>query len=104
MDKVRKKIVEELREKIQEKYPVREIRVFGSSARGEAKKGSDIDVWVYLVELNRKIEEELFDIAYDMELKHDCLIDLIAVSEQDLEGKIGTTPIQRTILSEGVII
>jgi hypothetical protein len=39
-----------------------------------------------------------------MELKHDCLIDLMAVSEQDLEGKIGTTPIQQTIFSEGVII
>lgn len=104
MDKIRKKIVNELREKIQLKYPVREFRVFGSSARGEAKKGSDIDVWVCLDELNRKIEEELFDIAYDIELKHDCLIDLIAVSEKDLNGKIGTTPIQRTIISEGIII
>ncbi len=104
MDKERKKIVEELREKIQEKYPILEFRVFGSSARGEAKKGSDIDVWVCLVKLNREIEEALFDIAYDMELKHDCLIDLIAVSEQDLKGKIGTTPIQQTIFSEGVII
>ena len=104
MDKDRIIIVEELRDKIQKKYPVREIRVFGSSARDEAKKGSDIDVWVYLGELNRQIEEDLYDIAYDMELKHDCLIDLMAVSEQDLKGKIGTTPIQQTIFSEGVII
>lgn len=104
MDDDRKKIVEELAKKIEEKYPIQEIRVFGSSARGENKKESDIDVWVCLVELNREIEEELYDIAYDVELKHDCLIDLIAVSEHDLNGKIGIAPIQRNILSEGIVI
>jgi len=59
---------------------------------------------VCLAKLNREIEEGLFDIAYDLELKYDCLIDLIAVSEQDLEGKIGIAPIQRSILSEGVAL
>jgi len=104
MDRDRKKIVEELRERIADQYPIREIRVFGSSARGDTKKESDIDVWVCLPKLNREIEERLFDIAYDVELKYDCLIDLIAVSEQDLDGKIGTAPIQKNILSEGVAI
>jgi predicted nucleotidyltransferase len=104
MDREREKIVEELRERIADRYPVREIRVFGSSARGDTREGSDIDVWVCLNELNREIEEALFDIAYDMELKYDCLIDLIAVSEQDLNGKIGISPIQKNILSEGIAI
>ena len=104
MDQYRKKIVEELRERIAERYPIREIRVFGSSVRGGAGKMSDIDVWVCLAALNREIEEALFDIAYDMELKHDCLIDLIAVSEKDLTGKIGISPIHKNILSEGIAI
>ena len=104
MDRNTKKIVEELRERIADQYLIREMRVFGSSARGDTRKESDIDVWVCLAELNRKIEEGLFDIAYDVELKYDCLIDLIAVSEQDLDGKIGIAPIQRNILSEGVAI
>jgi predicted nucleotidyltransferase len=104
MDRERKKIVKELRERIADQFPVREIRVFGSSARGDNKKESDIDVWVCLAELNRETEEALFDIAYDMELKYDCLIDLIAVSEQDLNGKIGIAPIQKNILTEGVAI
>jgi len=104
MDRDREKIVAELRERIAEQYPIREIRVFGSSVRGDTRKESDIDVWVCLAELNREIEERLFDIAYDMELKYDCLIDLIAVSEQDLDGKIGIAPIQKNILSEGIAI
>lgn len=104
MDQNTKIIVEELRERIASQYPLRQIRVFGSAARGDATKESDIDVWVCLAKLNREIEEGLFDIAYDVELKYDCLIDLIAVSEQDLDGKIGMAPIQRSILSEGVAI
>ncbi len=101
MDQDRKKIVEELRDRIADRYPIREIRIFESSAREDAREESDIDVWVCLAELNREIEEALFDIAYDMELKYNCLIDLIAVSEQDLKGKIGIAPIQKNILSEG---
>ena len=104
MDRYRRKIAEKLRDRIAEQYPIREFRIFGSSVRGDAGKESDIDVWVCLAELNREIEEALFDIAYDVELKHDCLIDLIAVSEKDLAGKIGISPIQKNILSEGIAI
>jgi predicted nucleotidyltransferase len=98
------KIVQELRNRIATKYRLVQFSVFGSSARGDAKEGSDIDVWVCLEELNRDIEEDLFDIAYDMELENDCLIDLIAVSKRDLSGRIGKAPIQKHVLSEGISI
>jgi predicted nucleotidyltransferase len=97
-------IVEKLRSRIAAKYPIRALRVFGSSARGDRGSGSDIDVLVCLSELNRTIEEDLFDIAYDLELEHDCLIDLIAISEQDLKGRIGSAPIYGKILEEGVAL
>ncbi|MBD3251760.1 nucleotidyltransferase domain-containing protein [Candidatus Uhrbacteria bacterium] len=99
-----KKIVQELKRNIESKYRLNQLVVFGSSARGDSSKGSDIDVWVCLNELDRHIEEDLFDMAYDMELKYDCLIDLLAVSEKDLKGQIGKAPIQKNILSEGVAV
>jgi predicted nucleotidyltransferase len=98
------KIVQELKNRIASKYSLLQFSVFGSSARGDSRKGSDIDVWVCLEELNRDIEEDLFDMAYDMELENDCLIDLIAVSERDLQGRIGKAPIQKHVLSEGIPI
>jgi len=104
MNQTTRKIAEELRKQIASKYSLRQFRVFGSAARGDSRKGSDIDVWVCLSELNREIEENLFDIAYDLELKYDCLIDLIAVSEKDLKGQIGIAPIQKNILSEGIAL
>ncbi|MBN1847900.1 MAG: nucleotidyltransferase domain-containing protein [Deltaproteobacteria bacterium] len=104
IDSKTKKTVEELRDRIAAQYPIQQIKLFGSSARGNTHRESDIDVWVCLAELNRKIEEDLFSIAYDVELKYDCLIDLVAVSEKDLFGKIGIAPIQKNILSEGIAI
>jgi predicted nucleotidyltransferase len=80
MKKPIKKILKELKEKISEKYDINEMRLFGSSARGDRRADSDIDVFITLTKVNRQIEEDLFDIAYDLELKHDCLIDLIVFS------------------------
>jgi predicted nucleotidyltransferase len=97
-------ILEELRSRIAAKYAITDFRVFGSSVSGDRRVGSDIDVLVCLHELDRTIEEELFDIAYDVELEHDCLIDLIAISEQDIKGRIGSAPIYGQIMAEGLTV
>ena len=104
MKKQIKKIVSELKDRISRKYTIKEMRVFGSSARGDRKPESDIDVWVHLFQANRQIEEDLFDMAYDLELKHDCLIDLIVVDDHDLSGAQGTAPIYEKIRAEGAAV
>ena len=104
MKKQIEQIVSELKDRISEKYSIKEMRVFGSSARGDRKPESDIDVLVHLSHVNRKIEEDLFDMAYDLELKHDCLIDLIVVDDRDLSGAQGTAPIYKKIRAEGAAV
>jgi len=59
---------------------------------------------VHLSHFNRQIEEDLFDMAYDLELKHDCLIDLIVVDDRDLSGAQGTAPIYGKIRAEGAAV
>ena len=97
-------IVSELKDRISGKYRIREMRIFGSSARGDRKEDSDIDVLVHLFHVNRQIEEDLFDMAYDLELKHDCLIDLIIIDDRNLSGVQGTAPIYEKIRTEGAVI
>jgi predicted nucleotidyltransferase len=104
MNKNIEQIVGELKGRISEKYSVKEMRVFGSSARGDRKPESDIDVLVHLSHANRQIEEDLFDMAYDLELKHDCLIDIIVVDDHDLSGAQGTAPIYENIRTEGAAV
>ncbi len=102
MDKKVHKIVKELKSKIASKYKPKELKVFGSSARGDRRDDSDIDVYILIAEVNRRVEEELFDIAYDLELKYDCLIDLIVFDERGLNEKYASTPFYQDVLSEGL--
>ena len=104
MDKSVNDIVKELKLKISEKYDVNEMRLFGSSARGDRREDSDIDVFIILPNVNRQIEESLFDIAYDLELKHDCLIDLIIFSDDIIKDHYSGAPIYQKVLKEGAII
>jgi predicted nucleotidyltransferase len=76
------------------------MRLFGSAARGDFSASSDIDVMVKLPKVNREIEEDLFDMAYDFELEYDCVIDVI-VLPQDIDEGI---PIYQNIMLEGVVV
>ncbi len=104
MNKKVKKIVEELKNNISRKYNLQEMRLFGSTGRGDRRKESDIDVFVRLSEVNRKIEEDLFDTAYDFELKYGYTIDLFVFDNTINEGINAHIPVYQNILKEGIII
>jgi len=95
-------IVDELKTKVTIKYPLVEMRVFGSTARGNQSTESDIDVFIHLPVVNRELEEDLFDIAYDVELKYDCLIDVIVLSDENLADNRAKPMIYRNIMEEGI--
>jgi len=93
-------VVRQFRQKVENKYNILDMKLFGSSARGDFSKNSDVDIMIKLPFVNRRIEEDLFDMAYDLELEHDCLIDVIVLPE-NLEDSI---PIYQNIEKEGVAI
>lgn len=93
-------VVKQLRKKIETRYPIRDMKLFGSAARGDSDWDSDIDVMVKLPFVDRSIEEDLFNMAYDLELEHDCIIDIIVVSE-NLKRAI---PLYQNIEKEGVAV
>ena len=93
-------VVRQFRQKVENKYKILDMKLFGSSARGDFSKNSDVDIMVKLPFVNRSIEEDLFDMAYDLELEHDCLIDVIVLPE-NFEVSI---PIYQNIEKEGVAI
>lgn len=104
MDHQIRKIVSELKENISNKYKLHEIRLFGSTARGDRTLGSDIDVFVCLKKVDREIEEDLFDTAYELELKYDCVIDLFVFDENIHQGVNAQLPIYQNILKEGISV
>ncbi|MEA1968594.1 MAG: nucleotidyltransferase domain-containing protein [Thermodesulfobacteriota bacterium] len=104
MDKKTNDILVELKNKISQKYKLIEMRLFGSKARGDNGSHSDIDIFVRISDVNRTIEEGIFDLAYEVELKHGCLIDIFVFDDKALNGIYFWTPVYQNILREGFII
>ncbi len=93
-------IARELKTEVEKKYSVVEMKLFGSSARGDNTENSDIDILVKLQQVDRKIEEDLFNMAYEFELKYDCLIDIVVIpANMDMD-----IPIYSNIEKEGLVI
>lgn len=103
-DKQTKDILIELKNKILQKYELTEMRLFGSQARGDSDSDSDIDIFVRISGVNRTIEEDIFDLAYEAELEHGCLIDIFVFDDKALRGIHFWTPVYQKILQEGLII
>ena len=93
-------ITKQFRQTVENKYNIIEMKLFGSYARGDYSKTSDIDLMVRLPKVDRNIEEDLFNIAYDLELEYDCVIDVI-VLPQNFNNNI---MIYQNIQKEGIAI
>lgn len=93
-------IAKQFKQTVANKYKIIEIKLFGSSARGNYSTQSDIDIMVKLQKVNREIEEDIFNIAYDLELEHDCVIDVIVLGK----NSNNSSPIYQNIEKEGVAI
>uniref|UniRef100_A0A7C4TG83 Nucleotidyltransferase n=1 Tax=candidate division WOR-3 bacterium TaxID=2052148 RepID=A0A7C4TG83_UNCW3 len=69
-----KKILEEHKEQIREKYGVVIIGIFGSCAKGEQREGSDVDI---LIEIERPIGLKFFELWENLENLLGCKVDLV---------------------------
>ncbi|QTA83295.1 Nucleotidyltransferase domain-containing protein [Desulfonema limicola] len=104
MDKQTNEILIELKNKILQKYNLKEMRLFGSRVRGESDAHSDIDIFVRISDVSKTTEEDIFDLAYETELKHGCLIDIFVFDDKALSGIHFRPPVYQKIMQEGLII
>ena len=56
-----RKIANELKKNISDKYKLHEMRIFGSTARGDRTHQSDIDIFVCLSDVNRTIYKNIIN-------------------------------------------
>lgn len=69
-----KRALREHKEEIRRKYGVMILGVFGSVARGEQKKTSDVDI---LFEIERPIGLKFFELWEELEKLLGCEVDLV---------------------------
>jgi uncharacterized protein len=85
---------------------LRDVRVFGSVARGEADEHSDVDLLVVLDEIHdHRDRTSIYEAASDVGLHHDLPIQALVLSEAELRLlRQRETSIATAVDSEGVSI
>ncbi|MFH1386675.1 MAG: nucleotidyltransferase domain-containing protein [bacterium] len=76
LTEIEEKAVKEFKEAVLRKFPgkIKTILLYGSKARGDFHKESDIDVMVLIDEGDFEIRDQILDIAYGFFLKYEVLV------------------------------
>lgn len=89
------------------KQHFKKMVVYGSYARGDYTETSDIDVMIF-TELKeeeiKKIENEIYDISFDIQMEFGVVISVIIKNENDFNYWLGTLPFYNNVQKEGVVI
>jgi len=101
-----KKAIREATRILKERFPVREVILFGSKARGDSSDESDIDLLLLTARpLHWRERHAIVDALFDVEMKHDVVISIVVNTLYDWnEGVCTVLPIHKEITREGVAI
>jgi predicted nucleotidyltransferase len=96
--------VEETSSLLKAKFPVAEVRLFGSKTRGTDDPESDIDLLVLTSrEISWRERNAMTDAIYDIQMKYDVVISLLVISQKEWNsGLVSALPIHDIIESEGI--
>lgn len=91
---------------LKEQFSVDTIILFGSKARGDDSKDSDVDLLLVTVdEPHWKVEKAIVDTLFDIGLKYDVIFSPLFVSADDWEkGIFKSFPIYREITKDGAVV
>ncbi|HAM38932.1 MAG TPA: hypothetical protein DCP53_06035 [Elusimicrobia bacterium] len=96
--------IKELKKEVLKEFPDSEIILYGSKSKGEDSEYSDIDILVLINEsVTTKIEERIFGIAYDIELKNDVVFGIVVETKNFWESALSKAmPFHWNVEREGV--
>lgn len=98
MQEKERKLVEKFKQMVSQKVHVHEVIVFGSRARGDATKESDLDVLIVVAHLDHAIEKHISDCAWEAGFPEDIIIMPVAISLDVLKN----TPIRESVFIRNV--
>jgi predicted nucleotidyltransferase len=98
-------IATRIRTEIKRIDPKAKVVLFGSRARGDARKDSDWDLLILIDSQNIREKEDLFrDKIYDLELEIGEIISMFVYNNKDWTSRHKITPLYKSIKKEGVVL
>jgi len=97
-------LLNKIKEEVRNLFPGAKIILYGSRARGNAKKDSDWDILVLLPKKNITFDDEsrIISSIYDIELESGEVISTLIYPQNDWETKHFITPLYKNIKREGI--
>lgn len=93
----------DLKQSLNHDFQLVDLRLYGSKVRGTAKSDSDIDVMIELEELTPAFSDKVFDMVFDINLRHGVFISAVLFGRKELEeGPMSASPIYKAIERDGV--
>jgi predicted nucleotidyltransferase len=94
-----------LKRRIGELAPIRRFVIFGSRARGDAEKESDLDIFVEIPEVTDLLRRKIYEAAWEVGFDSGLVISIFLVSPQLLENSLlSANPILHVIETEGIAV
>ena len=98
-----RQIVREFQRRLAQTTPIRDLRIFGSRARGDAAPDSDLDVFIELEEATPELRQHISEIAWEVGFERDRVISTVVATRDDLEqGAMGANPLILNVEREGI--
>ncbi len=99
------RIARELKKRLSREFNVKEVRIFGSRARGDNDKYSDFDIFIEVDQLSREIKNRIREIAWEVGIENSVVISPIIFSSTELSATpLRSSPFVRNVFREGIQI
>ncbi len=99
------RIASMFKQKVMTITPVKRMVVFGSRARGDAVKESDLDIFIGVPMLTPGLRQQIYEIAWEIGFENEMVISTLLTSTPLLiDGPLTGNPILHAIESDGVLI
>jgi len=101
-----KKLISKIKASINITAPNASIILYGSQARGNSTKHSDIDILILIDNENLTFNDEqnIVNPIYDLEFESGKIISPLVLTKNDWELKHSITPFYKNIQKEGIIL
>jgi predicted nucleotidyltransferase len=95
--------LKDLKQSLNNYFQLVDLRLYGSKARGTSDVDSDIDVMIELEELTPTFYDKVFDMVFDVNLRHGVFISAVLFGRKVLEdGPMSASPLYKAIERDGV--
>jgi len=102
-----KKAVLEFKDRMNRNFSdkIRLIELFGSKARGDSGKESDIDLLLITEKKDRRLRHRIYENGLDIDLKYDVYLSLKVFPSREFNRlqKLNT-PFMRNVKKEGIVV